>query len=548
MDTGASLSIIGFSVLNENEIKNIKPERAQIKGITDHSLPVIGRIQLVNYLEKEKISFQVYVIDDRNIKFKTDGILSRNFLRQQRMSLCNLNSEVEFRNKRYKLTPLPDKEKVITDQIAQINDSNEDISFDVKTAEKITIPPMSATLVSVKCDRTLTGQYWFTPDRADIKNYRTAFATSFHEIKKSKVFQIYVINMSPGPKLLSKNIKLGTCKRINEKTPEIIADREIEIDNKEIQYEIFAFTGEDADLINGEGEEPLLEKAEHVEIDKILADTNLNENQKEKLANLLYEYSDVFYREGETLPVTTAGKANIETKEGQFAKRKQYPIPAHLKAELKEEIEKLLKVGVIKKCKPSEFNNPCIFLTRKVGNEIKKRLVIDMRMLNKLVKPIALEFPDMFDMITEAGSSDYLTSFDLCRAYNQVELEESAQKKTSFSVFGQSYCYTRLPFGLTTAPQIFTSIISNLFLDNLGEAVSCYLDDILIHTSGGFESHFDKVKEALKIVKKANFRLNAKKCKWFQQEIEYLGFKINKNSITPLDHKIKLIKDWPKPH
>ena len=76
---------------------------------------------------------------------------------------------------------------------------------------------------------------------------------------------------------------------------------------------------------------------------------------------------------------------------------------------------------------------------------------------------------------------------------------------------------------------------------------NCYLDDILISSKGTFLDHKNIVLKILSTLDEYNFAVKWSKCKFFQKEIEWLGFKISKSGITPLFDKSKAIKDLPIP-
>ena len=46
---------------------------------------------------------------------------------------------------------------------------------------------------------------------------------------------------------------------------------------------------------------------------------------------------------------------------------------------------------------------------------------------------------------------------------------------------------------------------------------------------------------------KHNLKLKLKKCKFFQKEIEYLGFKISQSGISPNPDKVQAIRSMPPP-
>lgn len=107
VDTGASTNIICYSALSEKQKEAIEPDNAEIVGVTADALPVIGKISLIYQLGADNIYDQAYVVQDKNLDLRTDGIISRNFLLANKMSLCDVNQKIEFRGKVHNLQKLP---------------------------------------------------------------------------------------------------------------------------------------------------------------------------------------------------------------------------------------------------------------------------------------------------------------------------------------------------------------------------------------------------------------------------------------------------------
>ena len=64
------------------------------------------------------------------------------------------------------------------------------------------------------------------------------------------------------------------------------------------------------------------------------------------------------------------------------------------------------------------------------------------------------------------------------QAYLQLPLDEESQKLTTINTRKGLFQYTRLPYGIASAPAIFQMIMDKILQGLNG--VSCYLDDILI--------------------------------------------------------------------
>ena len=66
------------------------------------------------------------------------------------------------------------------------------------------------------------------------------------------------------------------------------------------------------------------------------------------------------------------------------------------------------------------------------------------------------------------------------------------------------------------------------------EYVRTYLDDILVISNGSFEDHLDKkIKVVLHRLSDVGLKVNAKKCMFCTDEIEYLGYVLTRNGIKP---------------
>ena len=77
--------------------------------------------------------------------------------------------------------------------------------------------------------------------------------------------------------------------------------------------------------------------------------------------------------------------------------------------------------------------------------------------------------------------------------------------------------------------------------------VFVFIDDILIVTKGTKNEHLDKVREILKTLDNAELQLKAGKCKIAQSEIEWLGFKMTKDGISPVNTKVQAITEKLRP-
>ena len=101
-----------------------------------------------------------------------------------------------------------------------------------------------------------------------------------------------------------------------------------------------------------------------------------------------------------------------------------------------------------------------------------------------------------------------------------------------------------IPFGLTNAPASFQGYINKIFAENFDIFVIVYLENILIYTDDNRDSHVVVVQLVLEQLKKFLLFANLKKCRFYQEEVQFFGYMVSSKNICMKDEKIKLVKQW----
>ena len=121
----------------------------------------------------------------------------------------------------------------------------------------------------------------------------------------------------------------------------------------------------------------------------------------------------------------------------------------------------------------------------------KKHLIYDARHANEhLVKTkfkmeaLHIEGRALFH------GCDYGGTCDISQAYYHIDMHESAWPYLGFEWAGRFFCYKVLPFGLSTAPRIFTMVMKTpmALLRSRGCNVMAYLDDLPFGAKSAVES------------------------------------------------------------
>src|SRR6266511_900580 len=206
----------------------------------------------------------------------------------------------------------------------------------------------------------------------------------------------------------------------------------------------------------------------------------------------------------------------------------------------------MLKNGVIKpSTNPYAFN--IVIVGKKDGaGEGMDKMCINYTPLNKVTEkdsgPILIikEYLSLFHRVK------WLTVLNLASAYWQILLTKRSQKYIAFLTAYGLYQFKVMPFGLVNTPATFQRLMNDVLRDYLRKFCLVYLDDIIIYFKS-LKDHKQHVRKVLQAIRSAGLKLKPAKCKWFKQEITFLGHKIGVNEIKPDDHNLKKIKEAPPP-
>ena len=113
---------------------------------------------------------------------------------------------------------------------------------------------------------------------------------------------------------------------------------------------------------------------------------------------------------------------------------------------------------------------------------------------------------------------------------------------TFITPFGR-FAFNRLPFGISSAPEIFHRHMSQM-LEGM-EGVVCHMDDILVHGTDQIQ-HDARVRAVLQCLHAAGLTLN-NKCEFSKTSIKFLGHIIDASGIHAASNKTAAIAHFPAP-
>ena len=262
----------------------------------------------------------------------------------------------------------------------------------------------------------------------------------------------------------------------------------------------------------------------------------LSEVEKEHLLNLLKKFEHLF--DG-TLGNWNTDPVDLELKDPDCKPyhAKPYPVPHSQERKLREEIDRLIEHGVMRKINRSEWAAPMFTIQKPDGS---LRSLADLRELNKRIKRKPFPLPKINDMLQKLEGFQYATSLDLNMGYYHITLTPNASRLCTVVLPWGKYEYLRLPMGLCNSPDIFQEKMSELMTGL--EFARAYLDDLLVVTQGSFSKHLDQLEQVLTRLAAAGLKINASKSTLCCNELEYLGYLINREGVRPTLKKVEAIR------
>ena len=170
-----------------------------------------------------------------------------------------------------------------------------------------------------------------------------------------------------------------------------------------------------------------------------------------------------------------------------------------------------LEKGAIEEVDMSQlhYSNSLFLVAKRSGG---KRPVINLPPLNRIVPNQNFRMESILLLKDILKPNSFLTKIDLKDAFYSIPIAKMSRKYLQFIYHNKLYQFCILPFGISTAPRVFSKILKPVIalLRTRGISLIIYLDDLLIAT-GTYIDCLNHMKQVISLLESLGFQTNYKK-------------------------------------
>lgn len=153
--------------------------------------------------------------------------------------------------------------------------------------------------------------------------------------------------------------------------------------------------------------------------------------------------------------------------------------------------------------------------------------------------PDVYPIPTVAELFSRLAGGVIFSKLDLKQAYQQLVLDDATAELLTINTHHGLFLARHLQFGVSTAVSIFQRFMDILLAGIPG--VQPYLDDILI-TGKTIDEHNVRLAAVLQRFTEAGLRLQKENSILAGSQVEFLGFRVDKDGVRPTNEKVEAIQ------
>jgi len=174
----------------------------------------------------------------------------------------------------------------------------------------------------------------------------------------------------------------------------------------------------------------------------------------------------------------------------------------------------------------------------------KARLCIDPTHLDRAIRREQYMLHTLEEVVRQIPGAKYFAKYDAAQGFYQIPLTEESSRLCTFATPFGRFRYTRMPYGIKSAPEIFQKVMDQVIsgLDKTFVVV----DDV-IQAANSIEELEQLSRKFLQRCREMNLKLNVKKFAFGLTELSYVGHVLTSEGLKPDPNKVKAIVEMNAP-
>ena len=178
------------------------------------------------------------------------------------------------------------------------------------------------------------------------------------------------------------------------------------------------------------------------------------------------------------------------------------------------------------------------------------RICLDPKDLNCAIQREHYPLPTIEDIATRLHGAKVFSVLDVRNGFWHVKLDESSSLLTTFHTPFGRYRWKRMPFGISSAPEVFQRRMHELIEGLVG--VEVIADDFVAVGCGetlekAIQDHDTNLRTLIERCEQRGITLNADKIKFRQQEVPFIGHFATSKGLCVDPSKVQAIMEMPSP-
>jgi hypothetical protein len=178
----------------------------------------------------------------------------------------------------------------------------------------------------------------------------------------------------------------------------------------------------------------------------------------------------------------------------------------------------------------------------------KWRICQDFQEVNKHTKVAPMPQGDICTKQHRLSGHWYVSVIDFTSRFYTIKIDTESRPYTAFYIEGLGhFWYIRMPFGLTGAPTVFTTITTAHLHDLIADkALELFVDDGGV-AADTFTEMTSKLEQILDQAQEQKLSLSAAKSKLYMSEAVFAGARVGQRGVLLDLAKLTAVVDWKRP-